>query len=122
MSYGNKIGKELYNYYLSRIFNNGAIYTLKEALSRIDHSGYKAENISLLKEFVKDCNEARSVAETFRIYKNIYGKKEAKRIIFMLDNIDTSCVTVTNSDVKLFNNGYIPTPIELYNDFVKWFQ
>ena len=119
MSYGNKIGKELYNYYLSKIFNNGTICTLKDALSRIEHSGYKPENIKLLKEFVKDCNEARSVAETFKIYKNIYGNKESERIVFMLDNIDTNCVTVTNSDVKLFDNGYIPTPLELCNDFVK---
>ena len=37
----------------------------------------------------------------------------------MLDNIDTNYVTVTNADVKLFDNGYIPTPLELYEDFVK---
>ena len=119
ISKGNKIGKELYNYYLSKIFNDGEIFTLKEAMSSIDRSGYKPENISLLKEFVKDCNESRSVAETIRMYKNLYGKKETKRIIFMLDNINTSYVTVTNSDVKLFDNGYIPTPLELYNDFIK---
>ena len=117
MLYGDKIGDELYNYYLSRIFNNGAIYTLKEALERIDAGGYKPENTELLKEFVKDSNESRSVAETFRIYKNIYGKKEAKRILFMLDNIETNCVTVTNADAKLFYGGNIPTALELYNDY-----
>ena len=119
MENGNKIGKELYAYYLSRIFNDGAIYPLKEALIRIENSGYKPENIKLLKEFVKDCNESRSVARTFRIYKNLYGKSEVKRIVYMLDNIDTSFVTVTNSDTKIFSNGYIPTPLELYKEFNK---
>ena len=119
MFYGNKIGKELYNYYLNKIFNNGTIYTLKEALSRIDYSGYKPENIKLLRDFVKDCNESRSVAETIRNYKDIYGKEEAKRIIFMLDNIDTNYLTVTSSDVKRFENGYIPTPLELVEDILK---
>ena len=37
----------------------------------------------------------------------------------MLDNIDTNYVTVTNSDAKLFKNGYIPTPLELVEDIVK---
>ena len=119
MSHSNKIGKELYKYYLGKIFSSGMVCTLKEALSRIDGSGYKPENINLLKEFIGDSNESRSVAETFRIYKNIYGKTEVKRIVFMLDNIDTNYVTVTNADVKLFDNGYIPTPLELYEEFVK---
>lgn len=119
MARGNKIGNELYNYYLSRIFNRGVIYTLKEALERIDRSGYKPENIKLLKEFVEDSNEARSVAKTYKIYKNIYGKTEVKRIIFMLDNIDTNYVTVTNADVKLFEDNYIPTPLELYKEITK---
>lgn len=35
----------------------------------------------------------------------------------MLDNIDTNYVTVTNSDVNLFKDSNIATPIELYNDF-----
>ena len=95
------------------------IYTLKEALKRIDSSEYKPENIALLKEFIKDANESRSVAATYKLYKNIYGKSEAKRIIFMLDNIDTSFVTVTNHDEKLFDNSYIPTPYELYKTHVK---
>ena len=119
MSNANKIGKALYKYYLSKIFNAGMICTLKEALLRIEQSGYKLENINLLKEFVKDANESRSVAETFRMYKSTIGKTETKRILFMLDNIDTSCVTVTNADAKLFDNGYIPTPLELYKEFTK---
>ena len=40
-----------------------------------------------------------------------------KRILYMLDNIDTNYVTVTNSDVNLFKDSNITTPIELYNDF-----
>ena len=119
MSGADKIGNELYNYYLKKIFNEGTIFTLKEALKRIDNSGYKSENISLLKEFIKDANESRSVALTFNLYKKIYGKTETKRIVFMLDNIDTNYVTVTNNDIKLFDNGYIPTPFELYKEFSK---
>ncbi len=119
MFYGNKIGKELYKYYLRKIFNEGNICTLKEALRRIDNSGYKRENINLLKEFITDCNESRSVAKTFNVYKNIYGKSKAKCIIFMLDNIDTNYVTVPASDAKLFDGSYIPTPYELFVDSVK---
>jgi len=111
------IGNDLYNYYLTKMFGIGLICTLNQAVKRIDMSGYKKENIEILKEFIKDANMSRSSAETIREYKNIYGKTEVKRILYMLDNIDTNYVTVTNSDVKLFKDGYIPTPIELYNDF-----
>ncbi len=114
-----KIGNELFNYYLSKMFNNGVIYTLKEALARIDKSGFKPENINILKEFIEDANNSRSVAETVKIYKGIYGKKEVNRILFMLDLIDTNYVTITNAVKKLFDNSYIPTPLELYQDFVK---
>ena len=119
MDKSNKIGKHLYKYYLSKIFNDGTIFTLKEALKRISDSGYYPENIKLLSEFIKDCNESRSVAKTVKTYKSIYGKKEVKRIIYMLDNIDTSYVTVAHSDEKLFDNGYIPTPLELFHEFMK---
>lgn len=119
MGKANKIGNELYHFYLSRMFNQGTIYTLRDALERVDNSGYKPENINLLKEFLREANASRSVAETFKIYKNIYGKKELKRLIFMLDNIDTNYVTITNTDGKLFDNGYIPTPLELYKEFSK---
>ena len=119
MSEANKIGKALYKYYLGKIVNDGMICTLKEALLRIERSEYKPENINLLKEFIKDANESRSVAETFRMYKSAVGKTEAKRILFMLDNIDTNCLTVTGADAKLFDNGYIPTPLELYEEFMK---
>lgn len=119
MNKSHKIGKYLYEYYLSKIFNDGTIYTLKESLKRISDSGYYPENIKLLCEFIRDCNESRSVAETVKIYKSLYGKKEVKRIIYMLNNIDTSYVTVAHSDEKLFDNGYIPTPLELFHEFMK---
>ena len=111
------IGNDLYNYYLTKMFGSGIICTLNQAVKRIDMSGYKKENIEILTEFIKDSNMSRSSAETIREYKNIYGKSEVKRILYMLDNIDTNYVTVTNSDVKLFKDRYIPTPIEVYNDF-----
>ena len=119
MRYADKIGKDLHSYYLSKIFGKGTIYTLKEALHRIDMSEYKPETIKLLKEFIVEANECRSVVETVKIYKSIYGKKKVKKILWMLDNIDTNYVTVTNSDAKLFENGYIPTPLELVEDIVK---
>jgi len=118
MRCGNKMGKELYNYYLGRIFNSGGIYTLKEALARIDDSEYKPKNIEILKEFISDANELRSVAKAAKFYKKAYGKDKVKQIYELLDNIDTNYVTVTNADVKLFDNGYIPTPIELYKEYV----
>lgn len=119
MDKSTKIGTHLYQYYLNKIFNDGDIYTLKESLKRISDSGYYPDNIALLSEFIRDCNESRSVAKTIKTYKSIYGKKEVKRIIYMLDNIETSYVTVSHSDEKLFNNGYIPTPLELFKEFMK---
>lgn len=118
MYYSHKIGDELYRYYLSKIFGTGIICTLKEALNRVDMSSYKPENKELLKEFIEKANNSRSASDTFCVYKNIYGKKEAKRILFMLDEIETNYVTATNADVKLFKDGYIPTLIELYEDNV----
>lgn len=119
MSMGNKIGKQLYEYYLGKICNKGCICTLKEVMDRIDLSEYKSKNIALLKEFVKDANESRSVAKTLNLYKTVIGDTKVNRIIYMLDNIDTNFVTVTNSDVRLFDNSYIPTPLELYKEFAK---
>ena len=118
MKFGDKIGDYLYNYYLGKIFNNGGIYTLKEALKRVDMSEYRTKAIKLLKEFLRDCNTSRSVADTLKTYKKIYGKEKTKKIIEQLDNIETSFVTVTTKDEKIFNN-YIPTPLELYKEFVE---
>ena len=46
------------------------------------------------------------------------AKRKQKKIIEQLDNIETSFVTVTAKDEKIFNN-YIPTPLELYKEFVE---
>lgn len=119
MLYANKIGRDLFPYYLSQIFGKGVICTLKEALQRIDMSGYKPEKIELLKEFLTTANESRSVIEAVKVFKSLYGRKKMKKIIFLLDCIDTNYVTITNTDAKLFDRGYIPTPLELYNDFIE---
>ena len=37
-------------------------------------SGYKKENIELLKDFITEANISRSSADTIKKYKNIYGK------------------------------------------------
>lgn len=117
MQNGKKIGNELFKYYLSKICNDGMIYTLKEALKRIELSGYKDKTKSLLKEFISDSNEARSVAEVFKIYKNFYGKSGVKNIVHLLDDIETNYVTVTTSDSKLFEDRCIPTPLELFKEY-----
>lgn len=75
--------------------------------------------IDLLKNFLEDCNSERSVAKALKYYRNCYGKTKVKRLITMLDDIDTNYVTVTNADVKLFDSGYIPTPYELYKEFMQ---
>ena len=48
----------------------------------------------------------------FFVYKNV------DNMIQQLDNIQTNYVTVTKSDVKIFENGYIPRPHELYHEYV----
>ena len=82
----------MYLYYLSEIFGNGTIYTLKEALHRIDMSEYKPEKIKLLKEFISESNECRSVAKRINIYKSIYGEKKVKKLLWMLVKMDVSVV------------------------------
>ncbi len=114
MIFSGKIGDYLFRYYLSRICNDGIICTLSEALKRIDMGEYKPENTELLKEFIRYANETRSVAEAVCLYRKFLSKKEVNRIIWMLSNIETNYVTATTEVVKLFDNGYIPTPLELY--------
>ena len=87
---------------------------------RIDDSEFRKDTIGLLKEFLEDANSSRSVAETVKVYKSIYGKNTVKHITYLLDCIDTNYVTITNNDAKLFD-GYVPTPLELYEDFVETF-
>ena len=59
----------------------------------------------------------RSAANAISIYKQWMTKKAVNRMIWMLINIETCYVTVTTEVVKLFDNGYIPTPLELYEDW-----
>lgn len=118
MAYSNKIGEDVYSYYLTKMFGSGGICTLKEAFSRIEQSGYRPENVDIMKDFISEANEARDASEAAAMFRNIYGKKELKRILWMFDNIDTNYVTVTNADAKLFENGYIPLPIDLYKEFI----
>lgn len=119
MSYADKIGNDLYKYYLSHICNQGEILTLKEAISNIDRSGYTPKKIKLLKEFIGDCNECRSVAEVLKKYSKIYDTKTFSKIVYMLNIIDTNYVTVTNEAMKLFGDKYIPTPLNLYKECIK---
>lgn len=118
MMQGNKIGEELFEFYLRKMFGEGKICTLKEAVQNVKLSGLKKENQDILIEFLEEANLSRSVADTIRLYKNLIGKTEVKRIIYMLDLIDTNYVTITNKDCEVFENNYIPTPYELYQDFV----
>ena len=114
MRSGDEIGEYLFHYYLKKITGTGDLYTLKNTLKRIDMSGYKAEKKELLKEFVETANTFRSAAEAVKIYKSIDEKKQVKKIIFMLNMIETNYVTITTDTARLFENGYVPTPIELF--------
>ena len=117
MYYSDRIANDLYNYYLSRMFGTGDIYTLKEAMSRIERSGYGKKSVEVLKEFVKGCNESRNAEGTLIEYKYAHGNNKLKQILSMLNDIETSYVTVPNRDIKLFD-GYIPNPLELYEEYV----
>ena len=78
---------------------------------------YQPENKKILKEFIEFSNRFRSVTKAITLYREVFDRKEINRIIRMLSNIDTSFVTATSEVAKLFNRGYIPTPLELYE---KW--
>lgn len=117
MERADEIGNELYRYYLLKMFGKGEICTLKRAKEKIGMSGFTPGNIRLMKEFIEDANESRSVTKTYNFYKQTYGKKETKRILGLFDLIDTNYVTATNDAVKLFKDRYIPTPMELYEDY-----
>lgn len=114
MRSGDEIGEYLFHYYLKKITGTGDLYTLKNTLKRIDMSGYKTEKKELLKEFVETANTFRCAAEAVKIYISTDGKKQVKKIIFMLNMIETNYVTITTDTARLFENGYVPTPIELF--------
>lgn len=117
MSNADKIGDYLYQYYLPKMFNNGYICTLKNAVERIKSGGLRREIEELLTEFVRASSSLRSAAKAMEEYRKLYGKKTVKRILRALDVIETSCVVATNDDAKCFRGQYIPTPLELYMDF-----
>ena len=119
MESSQEIGDYLFRYYLSRMCNDGKICTLSEAMKRIDMGEYKPENTDLLKEFIEYANNTRSVAGAISIYKKWMDKKAVNRMIWMLSNIDTNYVTATTNVVKQFDQGYIPTPLELYEAAIK---
>ena len=99
-----------------KICNDGKICTLSEALKRIDMSNYRSENLKVLKRFIEDSNKLRSAAKAITLYSEFCDKKEINKMIWMLTNIGTCYVTATTDVVKLFDRGYIPTPLELYED------
>ncbi|MBR1969455.1 MAG: hypothetical protein IKA17_03765 [Clostridia bacterium] len=117
MNASTEIGDYLFRYYLSRICNDGKICTLSGALKRIEMGEYKPENAELLKEFIEYSNHFRSAAKAISMYKKCMNKKVFNRMLWMLTNIDTSYVTATTEVVKLFDYGYIPTPLELYEEW-----
>ena len=111
------IGEDLFRYYLSNICNDGKICTLSEALKKIDMCEYHSENKDILKKFIEFSNRFRSAAKAITLYKEFFDRKEVNRIIWMLYNIDVSFVTATTEVTKLFDRGYIPTPLELYAEW-----
>ena len=119
MANSDMIGKDVFHYYLKRMFGKGTIYTLGAARKRIEISEYSQDNCELLNSFLIDATELRSSAKAINMYKEIYGDKEVKRIIYMLDNIDVNYVTATTAAVKLFDRAFIPRPSELFEDYVK---
>ena len=78
---------------------------------------YRSENKDILKVFIENSNRFRSAAKAITLYREFFDKKDVNRIIWMLSNIDTNFVTATTEVVKLFDRGYIPTPLELYEEW-----
>lgn len=117
MKKADKIGNELFHYYLVKMFNNGYICTLKTAFERIAMSEYSQKTMEKLKTFISLCNESRSAKKAIDTYKKAYGKENTEYLITLLNNIELNYVTVPKKEVKVFDNGYIPTPLDLYEEF-----
>ena len=115
----NKIGSELFNYYLPQIASNATIRTLKDAEERIAKSEYSKDTKMFLWDFVKIANTVRSVSKTIEIFKECHSKKEINEMLIRLNDIDVNPITVTKEDLKKFDCGYIPSLIELYKEFSK---
>lgn len=118
MENSDKIGTYLFEYYLGKIFGTGTIYTLKDANARIDMSGFRNKDIHNLKEFVGEANGARSVHRAAEVFEEFYTKDGIKRLFRMMDTIGTNCITVPPSDAKLFEDGCILSPIEIFGEYI----
>jgi len=116
MKKANRIGDEVFNYYLGKMFNEGPLYTLKDALKRIDMSEYRKKTIKILKDFITECAESKTADEVFKTYKKFYGSSRVKSIVSWLDIIETNYVTIKKSEKKIFNCESIPAPLELYRE------
>lgn len=114
--YSDKIGHELYTYYLPKFFGTGEIYTLGEAKERIKISEYRKPTIEFMKEFVSYCNSSRHGFLATKEFNNLYGKDKVKRIKEKFDEIEASYITIPRRDMELFKFG-LPTLMELYNEF-----
>lgn len=112
------IGGELFRYYLSGMFNHTTIRTLHDSLARISQSDFKPKDKENLCDFIMDINASRSAAVTIRNFKE-WDKDATNKILYMLSEIDVNYVTATKEDIKEFRGGYIPTPLELFNEFVR---
>ena len=69
-----------------------------------------------MKEFVKDINRC-GATEIFKVYKVKYSKAILKRMLELFEIIDTSFITAPVREAKLFDNGKLPSPLELYYEF-----
>lgn len=110
------IGRYLYKYYLSRMFGTGEIYTLKKVKERFALGDLKPKNVELLTNFLKYANELRSVNKAYEIYCEDNGKKATRNILNKLNYVNTSFVTATSRDAKLFHRNTIPSPLDLIGD------
>ena len=114
-----EIGDYLFKHYLSAMFSFGRIYTLKEAVQRITYqSDLRKNQIKNMTEFIKYANEKRSIATVVQELKSEKKESTLKSIMKLFKYIDVNYVTVTCRDAKLFPYKYIPTPLELYEEFI----
>ena len=115
----NKIGSELFNYYLPQIASNATIRTLKDSEERIAKSEYGKKTKKLLWDFVEHANIVRSVSKAIENFNKYHSKKKINELLTLLNDIDVNPITVTKEDLKKFDCGYIPSLIELYKEFSK---
>ena len=114
--YADKIGHELFTYYLPKFFGNGQIYTLSKLKEEIKISEYRKPTLKFMEEFVSYCNSIRHGFLATEEFNNIYGKDKVKRIKEKFDEIEASYITIPRRDMELFKFG-LPALMELYNEF-----